>query len=119
VVYHASYARYFERGRTDFLRLAGIGHGDLLKLDPPVAFVVVRLTVDFIKPARIDDALEVRTTYQAARGARFSIDQRLWRGDEPIAAAEVHAACIELSGRPRRLPADVMARLNPFLLPGG
>ncbi|HTK33746.1 MAG TPA: tol-pal system-associated acyl-CoA thioesterase [Caulobacteraceae bacterium] len=117
VVYHASYARFFERGRTDFLRLAGIGHGDLFRLDPPLAFVVVRLAIDFIRPAAIDDALEVRTVYRAARGARFTIDQRLWRGDEPIASAEIHAACIELSGRPRRLPAQVMARLEPYLSP--
>ena len=115
VVYHASYARFFERGRTDFLRLAGVGHTELLTLDPPLAFVVVRLSIDFIRPARIDEALQVRTVYKMARGARFEIDQSLWRGADRIAAAEIHAACIDLSGRPRRLPADVMEKLRPHL----
>src|SRR4051812_39433769 len=88
VVYHASYARFFERGRTDFLRLAGVGHTDLLALDPHLAFVVVRLAIDFVRPARIDEALQVRTVYKTARGARFEIDQELWRGDQRIASAE-------------------------------
>ena len=116
VVYHASYARFFERGRTDFLRLAGVGHTDLLQLDLPLAFAVVRLAIDFIRPARIDEALQVRTRYHAARGARFSIEQDLWRGEERIAGAQVNAACIDLAGRPRRLPADVMAKLQPYLV---
>ncbi len=115
VVYHASYVRFFERGRTDFLRLAGVGHTELLQLDPPLAFVGVRLAIDFVRPARIDEALQVRTLYKVARGARFEIDQALWRGDDRIAAAEVHAACIDLAGRPRRLPAEVMRKLQPHL----
>jgi acyl-CoA thioester hydrolase len=116
VVYHASYARFFERGRTDFLRLAGVGHSQLLTLDPPLGFVVTRLAIEFERAARIDDALEVRTLYRLARGARFQVDQSLWRGAERIAAAEVHAACIDLSGRPRRLPPEVTARLKPHLV---
>jgi acyl-CoA thioester hydrolase len=115
VVYHASYVRFFERGRTDFLRLAGVGHSELFRLDPPLAFVVTRLAIDYIRPARIDDALEVRTVYQTVRGARFVIDQQLWRGDEKVASVEIQAACIDLSGRPRRLPPEVVRQLDPYL----
>ena len=115
VVYHANYARYFERGRSDFLRLAGVDHSALLRLDPPLGFVVTRLTIDFVRAARIDDALQVRTAYESARGARFSIRQKLVRGEELLAAAEVDAACIDLSGRPRRLPPALMALLTPLL----
>jgi len=116
VVYHANYLRYFERGRSDFLRLAGADHSALLGIEAPIAFVVVRMEIDFQRPARIDDALTVATTYDSVRGARFSIAQRLSRGDEPIAAAEVSVASIDLQGRPRRPPAALMARLQPFLL---
>ena len=66
LVYHANYVRYLERGRSDCLRLMGIGHADLLDGDRPMAFVVSTLELKFLKPARIDDALVVRTTYQAA-----------------------------------------------------
>lgn len=65
VVYHANYVRYFERGRSDFLRLAGVSHSDLLERDDPAAFVVTRLEIDFKKAARIDDALTVHTTYDS------------------------------------------------------
>jgi acyl-CoA thioester hydrolase len=115
VVYHANYARFFERGRSDFLRLAGLDHTALLGLSPALAFTVVRLTLDYLKPARIDDALEVRTAFETAHGARFGIAQRLWRGEELLCSAEVQAACVDLSGRPRRLPADLAARLKPYL----
>ena len=117
VVYHANHARYFERGRSDYLRLAGIAHRDLLARADPRAFVVIRLAIDFRAAARIDDALLVRTTYDAIKGARMFISQAITRGDDLIASAEVEAACITLDGRPRRPPADLVARLKPLLAP--
>ena len=116
VVYHANYLRYFERGRSDFLRLAGADHSALLGIESPIAFVVTRMEIDFQRPARIDDALTVTTTYDAVRGARFTIRQRLTRGDTGIAAAVVEVASIDLQGRPRRTPPVLMERLQPFLL---
>jgi len=117
VVYHANYARYFERGRSDYLRLAGIAHSALLGRPDPCAFVVTRLAMDFVKAARIDDALVVHTTYDIVKGPRMFIFQAITRGDELIAKAEVEAACITLDGRPRRPPADLVARLTPLLAP--
>ncbi len=117
VVYHANYVRYFERGRSDFLRLAGIGHAELLEREDPAAFVVTRLAIDFKRPARIDDALLVRTAYDVARGATLQILQSILRGAEILATAEVTAACITLSGRPRRPPPALVEALTPFLLP--
>ncbi|MGI9169059.1 MAG: YbgC/FadM family acyl-CoA thioesterase [Caulobacteraceae bacterium] len=117
VVYHANYARYFERGRSDYLRLAGIGHADLLARPDPLAFAVTRLAMEFRKAARIDDALIVRTAYDAIKGARISISQTLTRGPDLIAEARVEAVCIALDGRPRRPPADLVARLAPRLAP--
>ena len=115
VVYHANHARYFERGRSDYLRLAGIAHADLLARPDPCAFVVTRLSMEFRAAARIDDALIVRTTYDAIKGARMLISQAITRGDDLIAKAEVEAACITVDGRPRRPPADLVARLTSRL----
>jgi len=117
VVYHANYVRYFERGRSDFLRLIGCDHVSLLERDDPAAFVITRLAVDFRKPARIDDALLVRTTYDSVRGARLVVGQRIDRGDETLATAMVDAACIGLDGRPRRPPRVLVEALTPWLLP--
>ena len=117
VVYHANHVRYFERGRSDYLRLAGIGHAELLERPDPCAFVITRLTVDFRRAARIDDALVVRTAYDTIKGPRMFIRQSVTRAAEVIATAEVEAACITLDGKPRRPPPELVERLKPRLLP--
>jgi acyl-CoA thioester hydrolase len=114
LVYHANYVRYFERGRSDFLRLAGVSHSDLLERDDPAAFVITRMEIDFRSAARIDDALQVRTTYDSVKGPRLNIAQRVTRGDTLIAQAVVEAACISLDGRPRRPPKGLVEALSPW-----
>ena len=114
VVYHGNYLRYFERGRSDFLRLAGLRHADLLDQDSPSAFTVVRMELDFKAPARIDDALQVRTTYDAVKGPRLFIGQRIVRGQTLIAQATVLAACIGLDGRPKKPPPGMTTLLAPY-----
>ena len=114
VVYHANYLRYFERGRSDFLRLAGVSHQSLLERPDPAAFTVTKITVEFKRAARIDDALIVRTTYDAIRGPRLMITQRIFRGDDLIATADVEAACIGLDGRARRPPPGLAEALKPL-----
>ncbi|ATQ41411.1 tol-pal system-associated acyl-CoA thioesterase [Caulobacter mirabilis] len=114
VVYHANYVRYFERGRSDFLRLAGVSHTELLDRHDPAAFVVTKIDIDFRKPARIDDALQVRTTYDSAKGPRLHITQRITRGEELIAEAKVSAACITMDGRPRKPPPGLVDAIKPY-----
>lgn len=118
VVYHANYVRYFERGRSDFLRLAGIGHAELLEADPPLAFVVAEMTLNFVKPARIDDALVVRTNYDAVKGVRLLISQTIERDGEVLCRAAVTAVCIHLDGRPRRPTKALVEAVAPWLIPG-
>ena len=116
VVYHANYLRYFERGRSDFLRLMGVSHTELRARAEPVAFVVRRMEVDFVRAARIDDALVVRTVYDRLQGPRIHIVQRIERrreqGAEEIASAMVEVVCIRLDGRPVRPPADILQALR-------
>lgn len=117
LVYHANYVRYLERGRSDCLRLMGIGHADLLDGDQPMAFVVSTLELKFLKPARIDDALVVRTTYQAIKGPRLLIAQAVERGDDILCRAEVVAVCIHLDGRPCRPTRALVEKVRPWLPP--
>ena len=117
VVYYANYLRFLERARSSFFRMSGIGHRELLERDPPLAFVIRRIEVEYKRPARIDDALVVRTAYDTYKGARLVVSQSVWRGEELLLTADSEAACIDLSGRPRRAPPEVMAALRPFLLP--
>ena len=117
LVYHGNYVRYFERGRSDFLRLLGVGHASLLEREDPAAFVIQRMEIDFRRPARIDDALTVVTTYDLLKGARLDASQRIERGGEVLCAAKVNAACIDLAGRPRRPPAALVEQVKPVLPP--
>jgi acyl-CoA thioester hydrolase len=115
MVYHANYLRYFERGRSDYMRLIGVDHTALLNRPDPAAFTLNRIEVDFKRPARIDDALEVRTAWESIRGARALIRQTILRGDEVLAEAVVHAVVITPDGRPRRPPAQLVEALTPRL----
>lgn len=117
LVYHASYLRFFERGRSDFLRLAGVHHSEMLQGAEPLAFAVNRMEIDFLKPARIDDALTARTAFETMRGPRIFIGQELVREGETLVRAKVEVCCISLTGRPRKPPALLLARLKPFLEP--
>jgi acyl-CoA thioester hydrolase len=117
VVYHANYLRYFERGRSDFFRLAGVSHTDLLERPDPVAFTIVGMTLAFKRPARVDDALVVHTTYDSAKGPRLFVSQWITRGPDLIATAQGVAACIDLKGRARKPPPELVAALSPLFGP--
>jgi len=117
VVYHANYLRYFERGRSDFLRLAGVDHSALLAIEPATAFTVIAMNLNFLKPARVDDALLVSTELADLAGPRLTFSQKLHRGEEGVATATVEACCISLTGRPKKPPPELVSRLKPFLDP--
>jgi acyl-CoA thioester hydrolase len=112
VVYHARYLHFFERGRTEALRVCGISHAELLARAEPLAFAVRKMITEWISPARIDDLLEVRTRFLAVKGARMEIEQDMRRGETPVAHAFVEAACMNLEGKPRRLPAEIARRIG-------
>lgn len=109
IVYHAGYLRFLERGRTDSLRLAGVGQNELHAGGEGLIFAVRRLTIDYHRPALMDDVLEVRTRTEDVRGASLVIAQRILRGDELIVSADVRVAAIA-GGRPVRIP-DTLRRL--------
>jgi acyl-CoA thioester hydrolase len=115
LVYHANYVRYFERGRSDALRLMGIGHAELLDGDRPMAFVVSNMGLSFLKPARIDDELLVRTRYDAVKGPRLLISQTITRGEDVLCRAEVEVVCIHMDGRPRRPTRALVEKVGPWL----
>ena len=102
VVYHASYLRFLERGRTEFIRACGIDQQKLHR-ETGVYFVVRRMEIDWIKPALMDDELVVETAPATLRGASMILSQRILRGDEVLTTAEVVVAILK-DGRPTRLP---------------
>lgn len=117
IVYHANYLRFFERGRSDFLRVAGIHHNELAAAADPTAFAVNKMELDFLKAARIDDALLVKTAFETMRGPRIFISQTLEKAGEILVTAKVQVCCISLTGRAKKPPAVLLDRLKPFLEP--
>ena len=113
VVYHGAFIRFMERGRSDYLRKLGVGHDALDRGEhgEPLAFAVRKLTVEYLKAARIDDVLEVETRSGELRGARIILSQTVKRGDEVLVTAEVTVVMINGEGRARRLPDAVRALL--------
>lgn len=102
VVYHASYLRFFERGRTEFVRALGIDQ-KALHAQTGTSFAVRRLTIDYLKPALMDDVVVVETRIGAASGASLQLEQALRRDGEVLASADVLVVCIR-GRRPQRLP---------------
>jgi len=116
VVYHARYLHFFERGRTDSLRCLGVSHSELASQSDPLALAVRRMNVEFVRAARVDDALVVETIYRPQQGARMVMDQILRRGDEVIATAAVQAVCMDPSGRAKRPPRSLAQTWLPFVI---
>jgi acyl-CoA thioester hydrolase len=112
VVYHASYLRYLERGRTEWLRALGWSQAQLAR-EQKVLFSVVKLQIHYQIPARLDDLLEVSTLVRIAGGASLQFDQQVHRAGEVIASGDVLVACVDAeSFKPRRLPAEVRKRIS-------
>jgi acyl-CoA thioester hydrolase len=105
-VYHASYLKFLERGRTEFLRAHGVHHSELAK--GGIAFAVRSMTIEFEAAAHIDDLLDVRTAVVAATGARLTLDQAIWRGETRLTAARVVVVAINGAGRAARLPQEIL-----------
>jgi acyl-CoA thioester hydrolase len=107
VVYHASYLRFMERGRSNHLRLLGADQRALFEEveqeTPGFSFVVRSMQIDFRKPARMDDLLEVVTTPLEVKGASIVLHQCVNRGDECLVEAKVQVAFIS-GGRARPIP---------------
>jgi len=113
VVYHASYLRFMERGRTELLRALGLSQGEIMagKAGEVFGFAVRAMSVEFLKPARMDDLLTIETRADAIGGASMDLDQRVLRGAEVLITAKVRIACVA-NGKPARIPKAVRAALG-------
>ncbi|MBF0373996.1 MAG: YbgC/FadM family acyl-CoA thioesterase [Alphaproteobacteria bacterium] len=116
VVYHASYLRFAERARTEMMRLLGLDHPRMMA-ERGVVLAVRRAAIDYLRPARLDDVLVVRSEVTAVGGASIELRQevRLDRdGGAVLARLDVKLACMALGGGAARLPEDIRGLLVNF-----
>lgn len=114
VVYHASYLRFLERARTEYLRHLGIEQEGLRK-DNNLVFVVRDLAIGFEKPARLDDLLGVTVTLVERRPASLVFQQQILRESDAVVLvqARVRAACVTAEGfRPRPIPDGLFVEIS-------
>lgn len=116
IVYYVNYLKFAERARTEMLRLLGREQQRMMDADG-VAFAVKSARVEYFRPARLDDALAVRTGLIEVAGASLKVRQRIFRGGELLADMQIRLAVMDKSGRPTRLPADIRAALAPSAEP--
>jgi len=115
VVYHANYLRYMERARTEFFRLAGVARMAELEAEEPTAWTLSEVKLSYHRPARVDDALTVKTRLISLSGARLGALQKIYAGETLLVDGQIEACIVTLQGRPRRLPLELRNLLTPFL----
>lgn len=118
LVYHASFLRFCERGRSDFVRLLGIRHQDLMQGredGEPAMFVVRHMAIDFLRPARIDDVIEVVTECAEMGGATLTLNQEVVREGQVLVRAAVKVVLISRSGKPLRLGSLIRSAFERFV----
>ena len=110
ITYHATYIRWCERGRTDFLRLLGTDSRRMIDGTAsfePAAFVVRRMACEFLRPSRMDDVLEVHTRVKVVGGASATLLQTISCDGRQVFEAEVVVVLVAVSGKPLRIPVSV------------
>ncbi len=119
VVYHASYLRFCERGRSDFMRLIGVHHAQMFDAqneDPTTrAFAVRHMEIDFLGAAKIDDVVLVQTTVLAMTGVRLKLEQNISCQDKLLLKAAVTVVVLDENGKPRRFPNTLLTNLEAYM----
>ena len=113
VVYYANYLKFMERARSEWLRALGFEQ-DVLRDGHGVVFVVRRVEVDYLSPARFNDALEVSVSLKRIGGASLVVEQTVSRGVTHLIAARVTLACVDAAlFKPAKIPAFILQALEP------
>ncbi len=115
IVYHANYLKFAERGRTNFLRLLDINHSMLIESDDPSYFVVYKMDSRFLGKAKIDDVLEVRSSFKGINGPRLIIDQDIFKDEKKVFSANIEFALLDKKAKPKRFPDDIKSKIIKYL----
>ncbi len=112
VVFYANYLAFMERARTEWLRQLGFENQQLREQES-VIFIVRRVTLDYVQPARLDDALTVSVGVLQLKRASLIVEQQILRGEQLLCQGEIQLACVDASDfRPTAIPQHVRDRMN-------
>ena len=112
VVFYANYLKFFERGRTEWLRSLGINQQSLVE-EHGLVFIVRSAAVDYRAPARLDDELKLTVSIERLGKASVQFLQEAWRGDTLLATGQIRVGCVSMDGlRPVAIPAEILAKIG-------
>lgn len=112
VVFYANYLKFFERARTEWLRSAGFSQ-ERMRAETGVMFVVAHTAVRYLRPARLDDLLEVTVQVRRAAAASFEIVQQAWCEGTLLAEGDIKIGCVDVASfRPRHIPSEIFEKLR-------
>ena len=112
VVFYANYLKFFERARTEWLRALGIGQQALRETTGAI-FIVASTSVKYLRPARLDDAIEVTVDLREAGRASMRILQQAWRGNVLLAEGDIRIGCVDAGTfRPTRIPTLILNAIS-------
>jgi len=114
IVYYANYLKFAERARTEMLRLVGVNQSEMTDRYGMV-FAVRSCAAEFLRPARLDDLIEVRSRLVKLAAATIQAVQAIWRGGDELARLDLRVACLRQDGRPGRIPGPVRRVLEPYV----
>lgn len=114
IVYYANYLKFMERARTEAVRAAGIGQ-QALRDEAAIVFAVRRVEIEYLGPARLDDLLTVETRLKRMGAATLEMVQTVRRGETALTQADIKIACMSVSGKAMRIPADIRVKLAAIL----
>jgi len=115
IVYHANYLKFAERGRTNFLRLLGINHSELMNASEPKYFVVYKMNTKFLGSSTIDDLLEVRSNFLGIEGVRLKINQDIFNNEKKVFSADIEFALLNKDAKPLKFPDDMKLKIKKYL----
>ena len=115
IVYHANYLKFAERGRTNFLRLLGINHSELMNASEPKYFVVYKMNTKFLGSSTIDDLLEVRSNFLGIKGVRLKINQDIFNNEKKVFSADIEFALLNKDTKPLKFPDDMKLKIKKYL----
>ena len=115
IVYHANYLKFAERGRTNFLRLLGINHSELMNASEPKYFVVYKMNTKFLGSSTIDDLLAVRSNFLGIKGVRLKINQDIFNNEKKVFSADIEFALLNKDAKPLKFPDDMKLKIKKYL----
>ena len=114
VVYYANYLKFMERARSEALKSFGFSNKLLIEEDR-IFIIVKSCNIDYIKPAYLEDILEIKSTINKITKTSFFMKQKVFKSNDQITDAEIHLVTVDIKGKPVKIPERLREELKKLI----